>query len=299
MVSNHRSCWMGMFGGRAILCLQYGYPNPYLFWIASIYNNFPDIVYELCNRPENERQIMSEESKEIALIPIADFTVKDLETIQKFRDDGMLGLHTLKENDCERAMALYLDGKSYRQIASVIEIKKEVILFLSHKFKWFEMRKEYLEELQATMKDKIMEAKLSDQEFLMHLSLAYKKKISKNINKYLKTDESQFSDKFDSKDVSTWLKISDMLHSISSENIGKPSDKSLVGLNGLGEGVTITKTGTNSVEITPKSPFSTKLQAFANFKREQENPPKEPEKPIHDITNETINKESEDKNEAK
>jgi hypothetical protein len=241
---------------------------------------------------------MSEESKEIALVPIADFTVKDLETIQKFKDDGMLGLHTLKENDCERAMALYLDGKSYRQIANVIQIKRDVILFLSHKFKWYEMRKEYLDELNATMKDKVMEGKLLDQEFLMHLSLAYKKKIGKNIDKYLRTDETQFSDKFDSKDVATWLKITDMLHSISSENIGKPSDKSLVGINGLGEGVTITKTGNNSVEITPKSPFSSKLQAYANFKREQENAPKEPAKPAHDIIVETSNKESKNEDEA-
>lgn len=242
---------------------------------------------------------MSEETQ-LAVIPYADFTMKDLELIQKFKDDGMLGLHTLKDTDCERCMALYIDGKSYRQIAQVTKINKSVILFLANKFKWYELRKEYLDELQATLKDKVMESKLQSQEFLLELVLAYQKKISKNVHQYLRTDDSAFADKIDPKDINSVLKIMELLHKISAENFANTSDKSLVGLNGLGEGVTITKTGANSVEITPKgpTPFSSKLKQFADMKREQERVDTPAPKPPRDIVVEPKKeKESENTNE--
>ena len=232
------------------------------------------------------------DSKDISLIPHNDFTMKDLELIEKFKEDGMLGLHTLLPTDVERMMSLYIDGKSYRQISSLLKKNREIVLFLAHKFKWFELRAEYLDELHATLKGKILEAKLQDQEFLLHLSLAYKKKIGKNIDQYLRTDDSQFYDKIDNKDLSTLMKVMEMLHKLNSETMGdKPP---LVGLNGMGEGVNITKTGPNSVEITPKqSPIASKLKQFAELKREQEK--QEASEKSSDINKESSkpNKESE------
>lgn len=244
---------------------------------------------------------MSEENKEVALIPYADFTMKDLQLIEKFKEDGMLGLHTLVETDVERMMGLYLDGKTYRQISNLTKKNKAVVLFLANKFKWFELRKEYLEELQATLPDKILESKLQSQEFLLTLILAYQKKISKNIDQYLRTDNVEFADRVDNKDLGVVLKIMEMLHKLNVENLGA-SDKPLVGLNGLGEGVTVTKTSNNSIEITPKEPtkFSSKLRQFANLKREQERASQPAPKTPHDIIIEqqpTGEKENKNENE--
>lgn len=247
----------------------------------------------------DEKAIATVEKKEVALLPYADFTMKDLTAIEKFKDGGMLGLHTLVNTDVERCMGLYMDGKSYRQIAQVTKINKTVILFLANKFKWFELRAEYLDELQATLKDKVIESKLQSQEFLLELVLAYQKKVSRNIHQYLRTDDGAFFDKIDPKDISTVLKVMELLHKFSTENLSNPNDKALVGLNGLGEGMTITKTGANSVEITPKSPFSSKLKQFADMKRDQEKS-SQPPKQSHDITIETpTEKESDNKDEQK
>lgn len=237
---------------------------------------------------------MSEE-KQVTLIPQNDFTMKDLETIEKFKEDGMVGLHTLKDTDCERCMALYLDGKSYRQVAQVTKIRKDVILFLAHKFKWWELRKEYLDELQATLKEKVMESKLQSQEFLLELVLAYQKKISKNVHQYLRTDNAEFADRIDGKDIGTVLKVMELLHRLNSENFAVASDKSLVSLNGMGEGVNITRTGNNSVEITPRGPgpFGTKLKQMAEMKREQERANLPAAKPAHDIVIEKEEAENE------
>lgn len=243
---------------------------------------------------------MIEEKKEIALLPHADFTMKDLAAIEKFKENGMLGLHTLVDTDVERMMGLYLDGKTYRQISQVTKKNKSVILFLAHKFKWFELRSDYLDELRATMPDKIIESKLQSQEFLLELVLAYQKKVSKNIHQYLRTDNEEFADRIDPKDINTVLKVMELLHKLSSENLSNLNDKSMVSLNGLADGVTITKTGANSVEITPKSPFSSKLKQFADLKREAEKANQPTSKPAHDIKDETLiknTKREEDKNE--
>jgi len=236
------------------------------------------------------------DTKEMAKLPYADFTMKDLEAVDKFKENGMLGLHTLADTDVERSMALYMDGKSYRQIAEILKINKTVILFLAHKFNWFELRQDYLSELVVTLKDKVTASKLQSQEFLLGLIMAYQKKVGKNVNQYLRTDNGDFFDKIDSKDINTVLKVMDLLYKFSSENFGTSNDKPLVGLNGLGEGLTITKTGKDSVDITPKapSPFSSKLKAFADLKREQERIQNSP----RDIIIETPNgKESENKDE--
>jgi antitoxin (DNA-binding transcriptional repressor) of toxin-antitoxin stability system len=237
-----------------------------------------------------KRYIKVSDSKDVSIIPQSDFTMKDLELIEEFKDSGMLGLHTLAETDVERMMALYMDGKSYRQIASLLKKNKSIILFLAHKFKWFEIRTEYLEELNASLKGKIIEAKLQDQEFLLHLSLAYKKKIGKNIDQYLRTDDSKFYDQIDNKDLGTLMKVMEMLHKLSSENLGEKPP--LVGLSGMSEGVTITKTGANSVDITPKkSGFSSKLKQFAELKRQEEKKQNSPQ-------SNDIDKESEKPNET-
>jgi len=153
--------------------------------------------------------------------------------------------------------------------------------------------------LQATLKDKVVEAKLQSKEFFLELSLAYQKKISTCVHQYLRTDDAQFADNIDVKDVNTLIKITELLHKLNTEDLTNPNDKALVGLNGLGDGVTITKTGKDSVEITPKaSPFSTKLKQFAELKREQERAESSPSKKFDDIViNQTLT-EKEKKNES-
>ena len=231
---------------------------------------------------------MSEENKSLALLPNRDFTMKDLEVIKEFKDKGLMGLAHITPVDVERFMGLYMDGKTYRQIAQLTKKGKAVILYLAEKFNWYELRREYLDELSVTLKDKIMESKLQSQEFLLELVLAYQKKVSRNIHEYLRTDDPKHADKIDQKDIGTVLKVMELLHRLSSENIAN-NDKPLVGLSGLGEGMTITKTGANTVQITP-SPFSNKLKAFADMKRQQEKDSQPPPK-VHDIdVEETLTK---------
>lgn len=238
----------------------------------------------------------NKENQEVSLLQHDDFTMKDMEAIEKFKENGMLGLHTLSDTDVERMMSLYMSGKSYRQIAAITKRGKPVILFLAHKFKWFELRQDYLAELQITLKNKVVEAKLTSQEFFLDLSAAYQKKINSCVENYLRTDERKFADQIDVKDVNTLIKITELIHKLNTDDLNNPNDKALVGLNGLGDGVTITQTGQHSVEITPKvSAFSTKLKQFAELKRKQEKDEAPGAKKLDDIIIDQTQTEKEDK----
>lgn len=230
---------------------------------------------------------MSEKLPEQSLtLPASDFTMRDLERIEKFKEGGLVGLAKLTEVDIERCMALYMDGKTYRQVANITKLDHKTILYLAHRLKWYELRQDYLDELRTTLPQKVMESKLLSQEFFLHLELAYKKKIGSDVDKYLRTGNDEWFKAVDMDDVKTLMKITELVHKLNNESFGSPNDKSLVALNGLGEGVTLTKTSNNSVEITPKSPFSTKLKAFADLKRQQEKD-SQPVKEVHDISNES------------
>lgn len=201
-----------------------------------------------------------------------DFTQKDLENIERFKENGMLGLASLSDTDIVRMMELYMDGKSYRQISTLLRKDKSVILYLSQKLDWPTMRREYLEELASTLKDKVTSSKLQSQEFLLHLTTAYQKKIGRLVDTSIRSgDNTPMSVIVDPKDLTAYLKVVEMLHKLNGEMPTGTEKAPMVGLNGLGEGMTITRTSNNSVEITPKAPdFKSKLKEFADAKREME-----------------------------
>lgn len=220
---------------------------------------------------------MSEDNKP-ALIPdtVNDFTQKDLEVIQKYQDDGLPGIGAVDDVVMARTLDLYLSGKTYRQIAMTLKFQKQVILYLSYKFNWFELRREYLEDLEENIRARVLEAKIVNQDFLLQLQQMWQKKIGSNITKYLQTDNPDFANAIDLKEVDKYLKTVEMMHKLSGKSDTPPSDSTrpMVGLNAGPEGVTIVKTGENSMEITPKSKaIGDALKQLADFRREDEKKP--------------------------
>src|SRR5271170_7549595 len=92
--------------------------------------------------------------------PESDFTEIDMEKISAFREAGLPGLARVDDVILTRIMELYLSGKTYNQISKTLNLNKAIILYLSHKFDWFMVRKEYLIDLEKSIQGRIMEAKV-------------------------------------------------------------------------------------------------------------------------------------------
>lgn len=183
--------------------------------------------------------------------PTTDLTDKDLAKIEAFKDAGLPGIYGVSQQQVERIMDLYFDGKPFVQISRILKIDKTLIMYMSQKYKWFQARREYHEELEASMRSRLVESKLVSQDFLLQLTGLYQKKISKQVTSFLATDDVKHADAIDPKEVAQLLKLMEMLHKLASDGSGSKA-VSPVSL-GLGDGVTIRKTSDNSVEITPKS----------------------------------------------
>lgn len=218
---------------------------------------------------------MSEENKPAILEePQTDLSQKDLEVIQKYQEAGLPGIASIDGDKMARILDMYLSGKTYRQIATIMAVQKQVVLYLSYKFNWFELRKDYLVDLETSIRARVMEAKIVNQDFLLQLQAMFQKKIGTNITKYLATDNVDFANAIDLKEVDKYLKTVDMLHRLGSEKGSGGNNTPAVGLN-LGEGVTIVKKGDNEVEITPKNKaIGDALKQFADFRRVEESKPK-------------------------
>lgn len=203
--------------------------------------------------------------------PKTDLSSKDMELVQKFADEGLPGIAIVDNTKMARILDLYLSGKTYRQISHIISIPKVIVLYLSNKFNWFKIRNDYLADLEESMRSRVIESNIVNQDFLLQLQQFFQKKIGSNITKYLATDNVDFANAIDLKEVDKYLKTVEALQKLTSER--NPSGKApAVGLN-LGEtGVTVTKTGENSVDITPKSKaIGDALKQFADFRRIEEN----------------------------
>ncbi|NJO48079.1 MAG: hypothetical protein HC840_00020 [Leptolyngbyaceae cyanobacterium RM2_2_4] len=218
---------------------------------------------------------MSDEVKNppvLAEEPTHDFSQKDLEVIQAYQDNGLQGIAVVDEQKAALMLEMYLSGKTYRQICTTMQLRKEIVLYMSFKFNWFSIRKEYLQDLEISMQGRLQDGKVADQDFFLNLAAMYRKKIGSNLNKYFATDNVDFANAIDPKEVDKYLKVVDALQKLSG---GKPledqhNNRPMVGLN-AGDGVTIVKKGDNEIEITPKSKaIKDGLKEFANFRREEE-----------------------------
>jgi hypothetical protein len=219
---------------------------------------------------ENKPPIVQEERN-------TDLSELDMQKIEKFKADGLPGLANVGDASIVKCMELYLSGKTYGQIANMTRLKKPLVMYLSHKFNWFLLKKEYFQDLSENIQQRTLEAKIVSQDFLLQLIQFWQSKIGKRINKFLLTGDEDVAKEIDLKEIDKYLKTIEILHKLTGERTSSEKPPA-VGLN-LGDGVTVKKVGDNAVEITPKQKATgSLLSQLANFRREQENSKKNDEK---------------------
>lgn len=226
------------------------------------------------------------EDKAVA-VQTTDLSKEDLDRVARFIERGAVGYNLSDASRIARMMDLYLSGKTYGQIARIQSLPKDLIMCYAQKLGWYNLKLDYLQEMELHLKTRVMNAKVASQDFLLQLANMYQRKIGKKMDRYLKTDDEVEADKINLKEIDKYLKLVESLHKLSSDPMPKQAN-SAVGLN-VGDGVTITKTGENSVEITPKSKtIGTMLEDLANKRREQESSKQTKTSDIKEVDTTTI-----------
>lgn len=201
--------------------------------------------------------------------PVTDMNEEQLARVEKFVEAGAPGASAIEPAVVQRMAELYLAGRTYTQISNMCRVNKDIVLYLSHKLDWFDHRLTYLEDLDKTMKTRMVEAKLMSQDFMLQMQHFFEKKIGRNIRRYLATDSEDVANEVNLKDVATYIKTMEAL-SKSVSGFQSEQKAPAVSLN-LGDGVTMTKKDDNTVEITPKQKATGEiLKQFADLRREEE-----------------------------
>lgn len=210
-----------------------------------------------------------EESKNLpAERPTTDIVGKDQDDLQKFMEAGMPGVGDLEEESVRKMFDLYLSGKTYRQISGIMRTPKPVVMYISNKLQWFNRRQDYLMELENTNLPRIIEAKLMSQDFLLQLVQMWQKKIGARMTRYMMTDDEKHTAQINLKEIELYLKTLERLQK--SIELPKASGP-LVGIN-IPDGATMTRTGENTIEVTPKQKASDgMLKKFADMQRAKKN----------------------------
>jgi hypothetical protein len=209
-------------------------------------------------------------SNNLPAIPITDMTASEIAKVEKYKEEGLPELADVTNAELYRMLDLYLSGSTYTQIASILRMKKAIVLYLAHQNNWFESKQEYLNEIQEKIKARVVDAKLRNQEFTMLLVQAYQKRLSEKLHRYLQTGDGANMDTLNLKEVAQLMKAMEMINDSDGTGksiSGKPSP---IGLN-LGAGVIIEKTGEDQISITPKeTTVGSLLQKMADEQRRKE-----------------------------
>jgi len=203
--------------------------------------------------------------------PTTDLTAVDLVEVNRFIESGLPGIASVPDSTIEKIAKLYLEGKTYNQISRILRVPVVIPMYLARRGNWYTTRLRHKHELAASLQGRIMDAQLVTQERLLSLVQHFEKRIGHIVDKFDATDDATLQ--VNLKEVDKYLKTVKALQEGMAPK--SPKDKTpAVGLN-IGAGVTVTKTGDNSVEISPTQKTVEQMMAeIADSLRAAEVPPK-------------------------
>jgi hypothetical protein len=205
----------------------------------------------------------------VAQVVGTDMVASEIQKVNEYIEKGLPGIAEVTDVDLHRMLNLYLNGSTYTQISNMLRIKKDIILYLAHHSGWYNKKIECINEIQEKIKNRIMESKIKNKEFVLLAAQALRQKIGGKMSAYLASGIDTHMEEIDNKELIQLMKTIEIIEGL--DSTGKKNGKTpAVGIN-IGEGVTVERTGDDKVSITPKeNSVGDYLKEFADRQREIE-----------------------------
>jgi len=201
-----------------------------------------------------------------------DFTDEEVKKINTFVDNGCVGLESLvkDEHKVNGLFGLYMAGKTYVEISKISRVKKDLVLYMSAKQKWYEKRMEYLSDIQKNMVKKLTDTRVESLNFIANLISVHHKYYGEEMNEYLRTGDRTIIENLDLKQLSQYFKSIELLEKILNPTNVKTGSGSNMNVNvNASDGATLTQINENTLEIKPGN-TGTILEALVKHKEEKE-----------------------------
>jgi hypothetical protein len=181
-----------------------------------------------------------------------DFEEKEVEKIKTYVANGLIGLQSVvkDEHKVNAMFGLYMEGKTYTEISKISKTKKDIVLYLSAKLKWYEQRMDYLEDIQSKMVQTLKTTKIQSLSFIQTLITMQHKYYGDVINQYLMTGNRDLIDGLDLKQLTQYFKSIEILErTLNPTNVKSPKGGTTVNINT--QGGTVEQIDDKTLEITP------------------------------------------------
>lgn len=199
-----------------------------------------------------------------------DFTDEEVERINTYVANGCVGLETLVKDDhkVNNLFALYMSGKTYTEVSKISRVKKDMVLYMAAKMKWYEKRMEYLDDIQSNITKKITETKTESLNFIASLISMHHKYYGDAINQYLRTGDRDIIDGLDLKQLTQYFKSIEILEKIlNPANVNRGGGSNTT-VNINTPGGKVEQVDDKTIEITPGNAGDA-LRALAKLKDEK------------------------------
>jgi len=182
-----------------------------------------------------------------------DFTNEEAERVNVYVQNGCIGLHDLVKDEAKvnSMFSLYMSGKTYAEISRITRTKKDIVLYMSAKMRWYKKRMEYLNEIQNKMTNKISETRVESLNFITNLINFHHKYYGDKIDKYLRTNDDSVVEDIDLKMLNHYFKSIEVLEKVvNPANVKKGGSNTTININAT-DGAKVEQLDDNTVEITP------------------------------------------------
>jgi len=181
-----------------------------------------------------------------------DLEEKEVERVNNYVSNGLVGLESVvkDEHKVNAMFGLYMEGKTYTEISKIARVKKDVVLYLSCKLRWYEKRMEYLDDIQNRMVSTLTTTKVQSLSFIQTLITMHHKYYGEAIEQYLMTGDRDIIDGLDLKQLTQYFKSIEMLErTLNPTNVKTPKGGTTVNINTAGGEVK--QVDDQTLEITP------------------------------------------------
>ena len=138
-------------------------------------------------------------------------TDKEIGLLTRYIENGMPGVTSVKDDQLEIILKMFMEGSTYAEMSQKIYVKKEIVLFLSYKNNWPEKRREHVEQLMETINSKIGVMKLESANFLLDVTNFLQKYFRDRMDTYNRTRDHNVIQNTDFKLLSHYLKCLDIM----------------------------------------------------------------------------------------
>jgi len=193
-----------------------------------------------------------------------DFSDEEKKSLQEFIKNGCPGITKVDETKTFEWFQLYMSGKSYIEIASSCNTKKELVLYISNKLKWHEKRMSYYSDLSSNLVGKTQAVKIESASTIAAMVSALNQYFGDKFVSYLKTKDSKHIEGVDSKMLAQYYKSLEMLDKLMGSGSGQATPPS-VNIN-VGSSAQVQQSEDGTVTVTDSSAKDI-LSALAKYKK--------------------------------